>query len=74
MKSTFLRLTLAAALALSGVSACKKTDGADPAQADKVLKSGKKKKVKKDGSKKEKKKDKKADDGTAPATPAPPAP
>ena len=69
MKSTFLRVTLAAALALSGITACKKTDDADSAQVGKEPKSGKKNKLKKDGTKKEKKKDKKGGDGTAPATP-----
>ena len=74
MKSTALRLTLAAALALSGLTACKKSDGTGSGSADTVLKEGKKKKLKKDGTKKEKKKGKKLKDPTAPATPAPPVP
>ena len=77
MKSTVLRLTLAALLAVSGVTACsKKPEDAGSGQAGDVLKGAKKKKLKKDGSKKVKKekKDKEPADPIAPATPAPPAP
>ena len=78
MKATVLRLTLTAALALSGLTACKKSDEAQSGE----LVGGKKAKVKKDGTnKKEKKKEKKAKkaekapkDPIAPATPAPHAP
>ena len=77
MKFTFLRLTLAATLALGGLTACKKSDSAQSGE----LVDAKKNKLKKDGTnkkekKKEKKERKKGDlpkDPVAPATPAPPA-
>ena len=77
MKSTILRLTLAAGLALSGLTACsKKPDGTGSSETEnnkKLKKDGTKKKLKKDGTKKEKK-EKKPKDPVAPAAPAPPVP
>ena len=75
MKSIVLRLTLASALALSGLTACTKKPESTELKPDK-------KKIKKDGTnlkeKKKEKKEKKAGktpkDPVAPATPAPPAP
>lgn len=59
MKSLFLRLLLAAALALGGVACHKESDDLTQAQieakAAKGSKKGKKNKTKKDGTKKEKK-------------------
>ena len=77
MKALALRLTLAAALALGGLTACKKPDSTSG-----ELVGGKKNKIKKDGTnKKEKKKEKKAKkaenapkDPVSPATPAPRTP
>ena len=79
MKSIILRLTLATALALSSLTACKKPDAgtnSPEAKKEKLKKDGTKQKLKKDGTKKDKKKDKKKDitDPVAPATPEPPKP
>ena len=83
MKSILLRLTLAVALALGGLTACKKSE-ADAGSSvmgkkekNTLKKDGTKKKLKKDGTKKEKKVKKSKLDiapPPAPATPAPPAP
>ena len=81
MKSIILRLVLASALAVGGLTACKKADsnpgaGVPGAPKEKLKKDGTKKKLKKDGTKKDKKDKKPKDitDPVAPATPAPPAP
>ena len=77
MKSILLRLVLASALALGGLTACKKPDaaaGSSEAGKEKLKKDGTKKKLKKDGTKKDKKKDKKPKDITDPVAPAPSAP
>ena len=79
MKSIILRLTLATALALGGLTACKKPDGgtgSSEAPKEKLKKDGTKKKLKKDGTKKDKKvkKDKKPKDITDPVAPATPTP
>ena len=63
MKSILLRLTLAAAVAFGGLTACKKSDGGTASG----LPTPKIKRVKK----KNKDKDKQPKDATAPATPAP---
>lgn len=63
MKSLLLRLTLAAAVAFGGLTACKKSDAGTASG----LPTPKPKKPKKNP----KNKDKKPKDGTAPATPAP---
>ena len=77
MKSIILRLVLASALALGGLTACKKPDaaaGSSEAGKEKIKKDGTKKKLKKDGTKKEKKVKKSKLDVTPPSAPAPPAP
>ena len=77
MKSIFLRLTLATALALGGLTGCKKSDGdagSPQATKEKIRQDGTKKKLKQDGTKKEKKVKKSKLDITPPAAPATPAP
>ena len=80
MKSILLRLTLALAIALGGLAACKKpeADAGSSVMGKKekntLKKDGTKKKLKKDGTKKEKKVKKSKLDIAPPPAPATPAP